>query len=89
MSDDQYRAAAIKRLKDQRAFWRTVGIFAIVGILLSAVWAMSGGGYYWPIWAIFGMGIAAAFMAWGAYGPRERPLSEHEIDEETRKMRGQ
>jgi uncharacterized ion transporter superfamily protein YfcC len=89
MSEDRYRAAAIKRLKDQRAFKRTLGVFVIVGLLLTAVWGLSGGGYYWPIWAMFGMGIAAAFMAWGAYGPRERPLSEQEIDDETRRMKGQ
>jgi hypothetical protein len=40
------------------------------------------------VWAIFGMGIATASLAWGAYGPRERPISERAIDEQTRRMRG-
>lgn len=89
MSEDQLRAAAVKRIKGKREFWRTVGVFVIVSLLLTAIWALSGAGYFWPVWAMFGMGIATAFMAWGAYGPQERPVSEQEINDEIRKMRGQ
>jgi uncharacterized membrane protein len=86
MSDDALRSAAVKRIKAKRDFWRTLGIFVIVALILTAIWALSGGGYFWPIWAMFGMGIAALFMAWGAYGPAERPPSEQQIQDEMRKM---
>jgi hypothetical protein len=37
---------------------------------------------------MFGMGVAALFIVWGAYGPAERPPTEQEIADEMRKMRG-
>lgn len=83
------RAAAVKRIKAKRDFWRLLGIFVIVSLLLTAIWAMSGRGYFWPMWAMFGMGIAAAFTGWGAYGPPATPPSEQQIDDEMRKMGGQ
>ena len=35
------------------------------------------------------MSIALAFIAYSAFGPRERPPSQSEIDEEMRKFRGE
>lgn len=87
MSDPR-RAAAIKRINAKRNFVRTLGIFVIIWVILTGVWALSGGGYFWPGWAIFGMGIALLFMGWGAYGPAERAPSEAEINDEMRKMGG-
>jgi hypothetical protein len=86
--NEALRRAAEKRLKDQQGFWRLLGIFVIVWLILTAVWALSGGGYFWPVWAIFGMGIALAFVAWGAFGPRPKVPSEAEIEEEMRKFGG-
>lgn len=89
MSDNEaLRRAAEKRLKDQYGFWRLLGIFVIVWLILIGVWALSGGGYFWPGWAIFGMTIALAFSAWGAFGPRQRVPSQAAVDEEFRKFGG-
>lgn len=84
---DQLRDAAVKRIRAKRDFWRLLGIFAIVTGILTAIWAMSGGGYYWPMWALFGMGIALAFSGLGAYGPASGPPSEERIAEEMDRMR--
>jgi len=88
-SDEELRRAAVKRIKDKRNAISTVGIFVIVSILLTAIWALSGGGYFWPAWAMFGMGIAALFILWGTFGPQSRQPSEQEISDEMRRMRGQ
>ena len=88
-NDNQLRAAAVKRIKDKRNAISTVGIFVIVSILLTAIWALSGGGYFWPAWAMFGMGIAALFILWGTFCPQSRQPSEQEISDEMRRMRGQ
>ncbi|MBI1349833.1 MAG: hypothetical protein GC156_01790 [Actinomycetales bacterium] len=85
-NDDALRQAAEKRLKDQSGFWRLLGIFVIVWIILTAVWALSGGGYFWPIWAIFGMSIALLFVGWGAFGPRQKLPSEDRIQDEIKKF---
>lgn len=83
---DELRNAAVKRIKAKRDFWRMAGVFVIVWAILTAIWAMSGGGYFWPMWAIFGMGIALAFSALAAYGPSSRPPSEQEINDEMRRL---
>jgi hypothetical protein len=86
--NEDLRTAAEKRLRDQAGAKRLAGVFVIVWIILTAVWALSGRGYFWPIWAIFGMGIALVFVFWGAYGPRSAGPTQEQIDEEMRKMGG-
>jgi len=76
------RDQALKRLKAQRSF-RALLITAIgVLALMVAIWALSGGGYFWPIWVVFGLGIALIATAWQAYGPRERGITEDDIQRE-------
>lgn len=58
----------------------------IVWLILIGVWALSGAGYFWPAWAIFGMCIALAFMFWDAYGPRKAVPSEDAIAQEMKKF---
>ncbi len=49
------------RTKAGRALARSVRIdaalYAVVNVMLIAIWAASGGGYFWPIWVILGWGI--------------------------------
>lgn len=82
----ELRKAAEKRIASQRAFFKYLGTWAIVSIILTGIWALSGRGYFWPIWAIGGMAIAALFMALGSFGPRQGPPSEERIQQEMRKM---
>ncbi|MEZ5185015.1 MAG: 2TM domain-containing protein [Candidatus Nanopelagicales bacterium] len=86
MSNEEIRAAAIKRINQKRAFWRLLGVFVIVMIMLTAIWALSGAGYYWPAWAAFGMGVALLFTGWAAFGPGEKPVTEQQISDEMRKL---
>lgn len=32
-------------------------IYVLVNVMLIAIWAVSGGGYFWPIWPILGWGV--------------------------------
>ena len=76
------REQALGRLKAQRAFRGL--LFTAVGVLalMVAIWALSGGGYFWPIWVVFGLGIGLITAAWQAYGPHEREITEAEIQRE-------
>src|SRR4051794_14107468 len=38
-------------------------VYALVNLFLIAIWAVSGGGYFWPIWPILGWGIGVAAHA--------------------------
>ena len=38
-------------------------VYASVNLFLIAVWAVTGGGYFWPIWVILGWGVGLACHA--------------------------
>ena len=62
---------------------------AVAGVLVVAdivIWAMSGGGYFWPVWVIVGLGSAVAFR-WAKDLPRRRNLTVR-VDELTRTRSG-
>jgi hypothetical protein len=40
----------------------------IVTAILLAVWAVAGGGYFWPMWPMLGMSIALLAALWRAFG---------------------
>jgi hypothetical protein len=48
------------------------------------IWAVSGAGDFWPVWVMLGFAIALAASAWNACGPRQRPITEDEIQREMR-----
>ena len=77
---DKRREAALKRVKAKRDFKSHVAIYLIVNVMLVVIWALSGQGYFWPIWAIVGWGIGLAFNAWAVYF--EKPITEEDIRRE-------
>lgn len=85
--DPRLEREARKRVKAKQSVKQLTGVFLIVWAILIAVWWLSGGGYFWPAWAILGMGIGLAFAWWGAYGPRE-DVSDAAVDKEMRRMQG-
>ncbi len=56
-------------------------MYVAVNSLLILIWAMTSGGYFWPVWPILGWGIGVAAHAASIFvGPRE--ISEAQIDRE-------
>lgn len=84
-AEKQLREEAIRRLKAKQVFWRMLGGFVLLWILMIAIWALTGGGYFWPMWVVFGTGIALVAMGWGAFGPRSS-INEAQIQAEMRKL---
>ena len=67
-------------------------LWCVVVGYLTIVWALAGGGAFWPFWAAFGLGIPLGIHALVVFrdrlGPnRERELAER-VDELTRTRRG-
>ena len=75
------REQAIERIKRKRAFWSTAATFALIVTLLVVVWAVSGGGFFWPVFPAVGLAIALGFQAWGPFGGH-KPITEDEIARE-------
>ena len=56
------RAPALAGARRPAGFWpracgSTLTVYVVVNVMLVAIWAASGGGYFWPIWPILGWGI--------------------------------
>lgn len=47
-------------VEHRRDLSRHVVAFVAVNVLLIAVWAMTGAGYFWPIWPLLGWGLGLA-----------------------------
>jgi hypothetical protein len=87
IDQDDARSRALNRLKAQRSF-RSFALTAVaVMALMIVIWALGDRGYFWPIWVLFGLGIALVASGWQAYGPRRRPITEEEIQREMDEQR--
>jgi uncharacterized membrane protein len=84
---DDARKIALKRLKAKRSFRGMLLTALGVSVLMAVIWLLSGGGYFWPIWVMFGLGVALVTTGWSAYGPTSRPITEDEIRAEAEKIR--
>ena len=54
-------------------------------MLLIAIWAVTGAGFFWPVFPLLGWGIGLGFNAWDTYG--RRPISEEQIRREAERLR--
>jgi signal transduction histidine kinase len=51
-----------------------IGSSVVLVGFLTGVWAVTTGGYFWPIWAALGLALLAAISAAGVYGQREHRI---------------
>ena len=85
-TEDDLRERAVQRLKRKRDFKSHVFIYLAVNAMLIVIWAVTGSGFFWPIFPIIGWGIAVAANAWDVYG--RKPITEDEIRREADRLRG-
>lgn len=84
-SNEDLRDEAIKSLKAKREFKAHLLAYVLVNTLLIVIWAVSGVGFFWPIFPLLGWGIGIVFHAWDVYGSRP---SEEKIRREIDRLRG-
>jgi 2TM domain len=82
--DGDLRQLAIVQLRKKRGLQAHALAYLLVNVFLNAVWLFTGG-FYWPVFPLFGWGIGLAFNAWDVYAP-SRP-SEAQIDREIKRLR--
>jgi hypothetical protein len=85
--ESELRKLAILRLKKRRDFAAHLMIYLAVNAALVVIWALTGAGYFWPIFVIIGWGIGLGANAWDVYG--RKPISEDEIRRETDRLRSE
>lgn len=59
MNESQVR----EHVRKLRRFYTDALIYSVVNLGLVLIWAISGGGYFWPIWVIIGWGIGLGIHA--------------------------
>jgi Domain of unknown function (DUF1707)/2TM domain len=60
---DLPQAPAKRPRREVVRFQRHLGIFAVMSLFFIAIWALAGGGPFWPAWAMLGWGIALGIQA--------------------------
>ena len=83
MSDDAARQQAIQRLHQRRGFMNYVIGAVVISLFMVVIWALSGQGYYWPIWVMGGFLIGGIF--YGVNNVMNKPLTEDQIQREMQK----
>jgi 2TM domain-containing protein len=83
-TEEDLREQAILRLKKKRDFRTHIFIYVLVNAMLVVIWAVTGSGFFWPVFPIVGWGIGVAANAWDVYA--RKPISEDEIRRETERL---
>ena len=81
-SDEELRRKAEKRAEEKIGFYTHFAIYIIVNLFLIAIWAVTGAGFPWFIFPLFGwgIGITAHFVSvFAGTGFAER-LAEKEYE---------
>jgi hypothetical protein len=61
-------------------------MYVVVNAFLIGIWAVTGAGFFWPVFVLGGWGIGLIGNAWDVYG--RKPISEAEIAGEAERLRG-
>src|SRR5215470_139154 len=70
--EQQRREQAIQRIRDKRAFMIHVVAYLVANVwfvvMWAITWAMTGFGYFWPIFPMLGWGAGVAVHGYCVYG---------------------
>ena len=83
--DVDERQQARKRVEARRDFGAHLVSYLMVNAFLILVWAVTGAGYFWPIWVIGGWGVGLALHAWDMF--LRKPVTEADVDAELTRQR--
>lgn len=83
-AEDDVRQRAILRLKKKREFQMHLLAYVMVNSMLIAVWALTGAGFFWPIFPLCGWAIGVAFHALDVFWSDQ--FSEERIRREIDRM---
>jgi 2TM domain len=84
-SEDTARDRTRKRLEARRDFGSHAVAFVVVNACVMTIWALTGAGYFWPVWVMAIWGVGLVLHAWEVFG--RRPVTEADVDAEIRRQR--
>jgi hypothetical protein len=71
--DPELRERALKRLQDKRGLMAHALSYVLFNGLLVTIWYITGAGFFWPMFILFGWGIGLVFNAWDVLWPEPGP----------------
>lgn len=80
VNQNDLREAAIKRLKDKSEFRKHLITYLVINGMMIGIWALTGQGYFWPVWVIGGWGVGLILHGWTTF--YSRSISEADIQRE-------
>lgn len=83
-TEAELRDEAVQRIKAKRGLQAHLLAYVLVNTFLTMIWATNHGGFFWPVFPIFGWGIGLAFNAWDVYAPG---TTEQRVQAEMRRIR--
>jgi len=83
---DTKREAARKRVQARRDFSSHLASYIVINACVIAIWAATGGGYFWPAWVLGVWGAGLVMHAWDVF--LRRPVTDADIDDELGREQG-
>jgi uncharacterized membrane protein len=88
MSDVGLQAEARHRVLARRNFARTMVVFAVLAVVLVAIWSLTGAeASFWPVWPIGALAVAAVFIGLHAFGVVGTEPRQSDVDAEVERLR--
>ena len=83
-NEEELRTVARKRVENRQGFIIHSMLFVVVNLALFAIWRVTGHGYPWFLWPLFGWGIGivahALSLAFGPGSESERRAIDRELE---------
>ncbi len=88
LTEEEIYRRARKRVEDKKSFLVHLIVYLVVNGGLVIIWLLTGHGYPWFVWPVFGWGIGLVFHFLGVYFfDRETGWERSEIEKEAAKLR--
>jgi hypothetical protein len=84
LKEPDLREEATMRLRKRRDFAAHLAAYVFVNVSVIVIWAMTGSGFFWPVFPILGWGIGLFFHGWDTFST---PLSDERIEQEMERLR--
>jgi hypothetical protein len=72
------------RVQGRRDFGSHLVAYLVINAILVGIWAVTGGGYFWPVWVLGCWGAGLVLHWWDAFV--RRPVTEEDVDAEMRRL---
>jgi uncharacterized ion transporter superfamily protein YfcC len=79
-ANQELRDRAVRQLKKKHDFRAHLLVYVLVNAFVVVIWAVTGSGFFWPVFLMAAWGIGLVMNAWDVY--RSQDPSEEQIRRE-------